>query len=178
MGPQEPHPLNTPETAGIRAAPGPAVRRQVLAPVIPPAAARPAAGLRGRARGPLPLARPPAGAPVAAVYALGRIDDSGRIIDRALTGALGWRGGDRLTLTAGEGMVLARRDPGGMVILPARPRLAIPASLRRRCGLRPGDRVLLAALPWEDALAAWPLSVVDQALRAHAPFPSGDGRRP
>ena len=44
-------------------------------------------------------------------------------------------------------MVLARRGPGGMVVLPARPRLAIPASLRRRCGLRPGNRVLLAAPP-------------------------------
>ena len=75
-------------------------------------------------------------------------------------------------------MVLARRDPGGMVTLPARPRVAIPASLRRRCGLRPGDQVLLAALPGQDALAAWPLAVVDQALRAHAPFPDGDGRRP
>jgi hypothetical protein len=128
MGPQKPHPLNTPETAGAGAAPGAAVSRQVLAPVIPPAAARPA-GQRGRAAGPLPLARPPADTPVTAVYALGRIDDSGRIIDRAVTGALGWHSGDRLTLTAEAGMVLARRDPGGMVTLPARPRVAIPRVL-------------------------------------------------
>jgi hypothetical protein len=158
--------------------PGAAAVRQVLAPVIPPAAARPSAGRRGTARGPLPLASPPAAAPLAVVYALGRIDDSGRIIDRVLTGALGWVGGDRLTLTAGEGMVLARRDPHGMVTLPARPRVAIPACLRRRCGLRADDRVLLAALPGQDALAAWPLPVVDRALRAHAPFPDGEGRRP
>jgi hypothetical protein len=177
MGPQKPHPLNTLEAARAGAAPGAAVSRRVLAPVIPPAAARPA-GQRGRPGSPLPLARPPADTPVAAVYALGRIDDSGRIIDRAVTGALGWRGGDRLTLTAEAGMVLARRDPGGIVTLPARPRVAIPASLRRRCGLRSGDRVLLAALPGQDALAAWPLTVVDQALRAHVPFPDGEGRRP
>ena len=174
MCPQEQHPSNTPETARAGTVSGTAVGRRVLAPVIPPAAARPA-GQRGRARGPLPLARPPAGAPVAVVYALGRIDDSGRVIDRAVTGALGWRGGDRLTLTAEGGVVLARRDPGGMVTLPDRPRVAIPASLRRRCGLGPGDPVLLAALPGEDTLAAYSLAVVNQALRAHAPFPHAQG---
>ena len=54
----------------------------------------------------------------------------------------------------------------------------IPAALRHRCGLRTGDRVLLAALPAEDTLAAYSFAVVDQALRAHGPFPRGDGRRP
>src|SRR5581483_9140483 len=117
MCPQEQHPSNTPETARAGTVLGSAVSMRVLAPVIPPAVARPA-GRRGRARGPLPLARLLAGGPPAAVYALGRIDDSGRIIDRSVTGALGWRGGDRLTLTAEAGVVLARRDPGGMVTLP------------------------------------------------------------
>ena len=55
--------------------------------------------------------------------------------------------------------------------------LVIPAALRRRCVLRPGDRVLLAAFPAQDALAAYSFAVVDQALRAHAPVP-GEGRRP
>ena len=53
----------------------------------------------------------------------------------------------------------------------------IPAALRRRCGLRAGDRVLLAVFPAQDALAAYSFAVVDQALRAHAPVP-GEGRRP
>ena len=74
-------------------------------------------------------------------------------------------------------MVIARRDPGGMVTMPSEPYLAIPAALRRRCGLRPGDRVLLPAFPAQDTLAAYSLAVVDQALRAHAPVP-GEGRRP
>jgi AbrB family looped-hinge helix DNA binding protein len=74
-------------------------------------------------------------------------------------------------------VVVARRDPGAMITLPARPYVVIPAALRRRCGLRPGDRVLLAALPDEDALAAYPLAVVDQAIRAHHEIPSGRGVR-
>ena len=112
------------------------------------------------------------------VYGLGRMDEWGRVADRAMTTVLGWRRGDRLTLTAAAGVVIARRDPGGMVTMPAGPYVAIPAALRRRCGLRPGDRVLLAAFPARDTLAAYSLAVVDQALRAHAPMPGGDGRRP
>ncbi len=52
------------------------------------------------------------------VYGIGRIDASGRVTDRAITSVLGWRGGDRLTVTASAGVVIARRDPAGMVTLP------------------------------------------------------------
>jgi hypothetical protein len=62
------------------------------------------------------------------VYGTGQIDKSGRVADRAITIALGWQPGDRLTLTAAAG------------------------ALRRRFGLRPGDRVLLAVFPARDAV--------------------------
>src|ERR1700722_4265603 len=121
-----------------------------LAPVIPssavPASRQRATSAAGR---PLPLARPmPAPSlPEHVVYRIGRIPPPGRLAARAVISALGWRGGDRLTLTADAGVVTARRDPGGMITLPGRAYIAIPAALRRRCGLRPGDRVLLAAVP-------------------------------
>ena len=124
----------------------------------------------------MPLASPPGRPDV--VYGFGRIDASGRVADRATIAALGWQPGDRLTLAAGAGVVIARRDPGGLVIMPSRPYIVIPAALRRRCGLRPGGQVLLAMFPREDALAAYSFAVVDQALRAHAPVPAGEGRRP
>ncbi len=108
-------------------------------------------------------------------YGFGRIDASGRVADRAIISALGWHAGDRLTLTAAAGVVIARRDPDGMVTMPARPCIAIPAALRHRCGLRPGDRVLLAVIPYEDALAAYSFAVVDQAIRAHSALPCGEG---
>ncbi|HET6190862.1 MAG TPA: AbrB/MazE/SpoVT family DNA-binding domain-containing protein [Trebonia sp.] len=41
----------------------------------------------------------------------------------------------------------ARRDPDGLVTMPAKPCVVIPPALRRRCGLRSGDRVLLAVFP-------------------------------
>ncbi len=91
-------------------------------------------------------------------YGFGRMDESGRVADRAMTSVLGWQAGDRLTLTAAAGVVIARRDPGGMVTMPSKPYLVIPAALRRRCGLRPGDRMLLAVpglAGVSDDLAPW-----------------------
>ena len=153
----------------------------LIAPVIP-STARPVGhgGSRAGAARRLPLASSPASPPPLGdvIYGIGRIDASGRIADRTVICALGWRNGDRLTLTADAGVVVARRDPGGMITVPARPYIAIPAALRRRCGLRAGDRVLLAALPGENALAAYPLAVVDQAIRAHGPFPRREESQP
>ncbi|HEV2936474.1 MAG TPA: AbrB/MazE/SpoVT family DNA-binding domain-containing protein [Streptosporangiaceae bacterium] len=146
---------------------------------VPPVVLGTSLGRRGPgnsgARRPMPLARPPGRPEV--VYGFGRIDASGRVADRVTIAALGWRGGDRLTVTAEAGVMVARRDPGGMVTVPSRPYVVIPAPLRRRCGLRAGDHVLLAASPSEDMLAAYSFAVVDQALQAHVPA-AGGGRRP
>jgi len=141
-------------------------------PVIPAASAgrRPSKPSAGR---PMPLASPPGRPDV--VYGFGRIDASGRVADRVTIAALGWRGGDRLTVTAEAGVMIARRDPGGMITVPGRAYVVIPAALRRRCGLRAGDHVLLAASAGQDTLAAYSFAVVDQALRAHAPA-AGEGR--
>jgi len=129
---------------------------------------------------PLPMAGPAASLSVPAdvVYGTGRIDASGRVADQAVGCALGWREGDRLTVAASPGVVTARRDPRGMVTVPARACLAIPAVLRRRCGLRAGDRVLLAAVPGQGLLVAYSFAVVDQALRAHGTFPLASGGQP
>ena len=150
---------------------------QPVAPVIPSAGhdGQRRTGRVSAAR-PLPLPSPP-GRPDA-VYGFGRIDASGRIADRVILTALGWRSGDRLTLTAGAGVMIARRDPGGILTVPDRPCIVIPAAARSRCGLRAGDRVLLAALPAQDTLTAYSFTVVDQALRAHGSFPQVEGGRP
>ena len=152
----------------------------LIAPVIPsPAAESRPARPHGAART-LPLAVPPAlSRPPAlgrdVVYGLARVDRSGRVADRTVTGPLGWRSGDRLTLTAEAGVVVIRRDPSGLVTLPPRSCVPIPAALRHRCGLLPGDPVLLTAVPAEDTLTAYSLAVVDQALAALIPFPARDG---
>lgn len=150
----------------------------LIAPVIPPASRGSGRGRGGPgAARVLPLAAPAAHLvlPEDVVYGAGRIDRCGRVGDRTVTAALGWRAGDRLTVTASAEVVVARRDPGGMVTLGSGPYLVIPAALRQRCGLRAGDRVLLAALTGQDALAAYPMAAVDQAIRARGWLPHGDG---
>jgi len=118
----------------------------LIAPLIPPRG-RPGSREHGRPtaarRLPLPSRRKSRRFRMTS-YGFGRMDESGRVADRAMTSVLGWQAGDRLTLTAAAGVVIARREPGGMVTMPSKPYLVIPAALRRRCGLRPGDRMLLA----------------------------------
>jgi len=154
------------------------VTAALIAPVIPPTlppAGRSSKPGTGRV---LPLAAAPEQAPALAadvVYGLGRIDASGRIAEQAVSAALGWPAGARLTLSAGVGVVTARLDPHGLFTLPPRHCLTIPATLRHRCGLLAGDPVLLAARPAEDTLTAYSLAVVDQAIRAHLTFPAPGG---
>ena len=96
----------------------------LISPVIPSSARPSARGHRaaGAARR-LPVAAvpvPPA-APRDVLYGFGRIDMAGRVADRAVISALGWRRGDRLTLTAEAGVVevLHRyRTGGGALRLP------------------------------------------------------------
>jgi hypothetical protein len=80
---------------------------QLIAPVIPSAAgrvrSRPGRVCAGR---PLPLADP-ISVPLDAVYGMSRIDTSGRLTSQAVSHVLNWQPGDRLTLTAGAGVVVA-----------------------------------------------------------------------
>ena len=143
----------------------------LIAPVIPsPAAARPARASLARAAA--DAAGQPAGAGRDVVYGLGRIDHSGRVADRAITGALGWRGGDRLTLTAEAGVVVTRRDPAGLVTLPPRSYVLIPAALRRRCGLRAGDHVPARRLARRGHADRVLVRGGGPGAAAHIPFPA------
>lgn len=144
-----------------------------LSPVIPRSGTAVSKERAGRAAARrLPLARPvvPPPSPEGVVYGLARIDPSGRLCERAVVAALGWSGGDLLTLTAGAGVVTARRDAGGMVELPPTAFIPIPAALRRRCGLVPGDQVMLAALPGPAAAPAHSMTTTTE----HTTTPAAD----
>src|SRR5260370_518161 len=95
----------------------------VISPVVPPP---PAAHRGGRpvraaapARGPLPLPRLAAVRTSATVYGLAVLDCRGRVADRAVLGALGWRAGTPPEIP----------PPGGLLVINAAPRAG-----RRVCG--------------------------------------------
>ena len=103
--PGRPHPAarhGSPHGAAVAAGP--------VAPVIPQVPVRPAVGTPGRVACPLPLAGSPPGSPAVAghvVYGIGRIDASGRVADRVVTGVLGWHCGDRLASGRPEAWFMA-----------------------------------------------------------------------
>ena len=70
----------------------------LIAPLIPPRA-RPGGREHGRTgtTRPLPVAAAPdvPAVPDDVVYGFGRMDESGRVADRAMISALGWQPGDR-----------------------------------------------------------------------------------
>ena len=152
-----------------------------IAPVIPsPGRLAGTPRIRPAAVRPLPLAGPAAALSVPAdvVYGTGRIDASGRVTDQAVTCALGWREGDRLTLTAEPGVVVARRDPRGMVTVPPAPASRFPPSCAAAAACGPVTGCCWPQSPGQDMLAAYSFAVVDQAIRAHGAFPHAEGGQP
>ena len=98
----------------------------------------------------MPLARPVRSVPQDVVYGIARIDSSGRICERAIITAPCWAGGDRLTFTADAGVVTARRDPGGMVTLPASGYITILAA-RNACSKRKAISGIARSLRFGDS---------------------------
>lgn len=105
------------------------------------------------------------------------MDRGGRIADRAVIRALGWAPGVSLEITEAGGLLVVRADPAGEFTTSGNGFLILPARVRRWCGLRPGDRVLLAADPPHHK----PVTVAPTALGARAdtrPTPAPEQNRP
>ena len=78
--------------------------------------------------------------------------------------ALGWSAGLRLAISETGGVLTVHTDPAGDHQVTNQGHLRIPAPLRHRCALAPGDRVLLAADPDHSRLAIYPPAALDHAL--------------
>lgn len=145
---------------------------RVIATFVPPrlpVSPRPASGAASRAAGTsLPVAElPPLPRAGSLCYGMGRVDSSGRVLDRSLVDALGWDRGDRLQLTLVAGSVVAHRHPAGVFTLTSQRYLVLPAPVRKRCGFTTGERVLLAADPQYGVVVIHPLSALDTMITAY-----------
>ena len=81
------------------------------------------------------------------LYDVGRVDESGRISNRDIVRALGWQPGDKLEVIPALGGIVILSSPDGLLTVPAKPCIVIPAAARRLHNIETGDHVLLAAAP-------------------------------
>jgi bifunctional DNA-binding transcriptional regulator/antitoxin component of YhaV-PrlF toxin-antitoxin module len=115
---------------------------------------------------PLPLAAALSSASIQSTirYAVGSIDDSGKVPAAQVLESLGWQGGDRLTVAVRRGVVVLQRDVDGLVAVTKRRALVIPAAARRACGIRKADAVLIAAIVGFNTAVVHPQTVIDRMM--------------
>jgi len=118
----------------------------------------------GKARRLLPLAPLVDPRTGATVYAMAAVDVHGRIVSRTALGCFGWVTGMRVQMQvlARSIAVTVNGDGPQSVVSPGA--LRPPAALRQWCGLRPGERVLLAADQDGGVLLVHPPAVLDHVL--------------
>ncbi|GLY44507.1 hypothetical protein Amsp01_105300 [Amycolatopsis sp. NBRC 101858] len=124
---------------------------------------------RGRSTAAPELAQVPS-APAEATwsYAIARVDRSGRVSEQSIVNELGWTADDALDLTTiGASLGTYRRAATGWYRLTARREIRLPAPMRARCGITPGDRLLLAASGVHDALVIYTMPELDRLLSPH-----------
>jgi bifunctional DNA-binding transcriptional regulator/antitoxin component of YhaV-PrlF toxin-antitoxin module len=118
------------------------------------------------------------------VYGMTVLDRHGRLADRVVLRALGWAAGTRLVVGGTSELVTLQAgrdgDTSGASYVTAQGYIRLPARIRQRCGLWPGDRVLLAADPSELLLRVYLPSTLDKlfgAVLGHADLPVEGGVR-
>lgn len=107
------------------------------------------------------------------LYDVGCVDESGRVSNRDIVRALGWQPGDKLdVITALSGIVMLS-SPNGLLTVPARLCIVIPAAARRLHNIETGDHVLLAAAPeYGIVIIHTRQAINDMLARYHSAFPS------
>ena len=144
---------------------------RILAGLVPPSVLP-----SGDHSEPLPLAAVllPTLSDCSLTYAISRVDESGVVAATYVLERLGWRTGDRLAVTTARNVIVVRRKRDGLQAVPKRRLLVIPAAVRRTCGIRTGDSLLLAAAVEVDTVLIHPPAVLDQMMTLYHHEVPGD----
>jgi hypothetical protein len=113
---------------------------------------------------PPPLPPLPAPRTSAVVYGMAAVDCHGRVADRAVLAALGWAAGCRLDFQQVQRLLVIRAHSCGVFQVNRQGHLRLPAHVRHCCGVRTGDRVLLAADPEHGVLVVHPPAALDELV--------------
>ncbi|WP_432049884.1 hypothetical protein [Verrucosispora sp. NA02020] len=150
---------------------GPVIPPVVLSDLGPTVERSTSGGLR---RGPLPMSSLPEPRTSTRVYAVVALEGSGRLRDRFVVGALGWRSGIRLDIRERAGSVVVRGDDQGVFRLTGQGQVRLPAAVRHWWALTPDDRLLLVADPTVGLLLVCPVATLDEIVtQAHAAVLAG-----
>jgi bifunctional DNA-binding transcriptional regulator/antitoxin component of YhaV-PrlF toxin-antitoxin module len=107
------------------------------------------------------------------LYGVGRVDASGRVSNRDIVRALGWQPGDKLEVIPALGGIVILSSPDGLLSVPLKPYIVIPAAARLLHNIEAGDHVLLAAAPeYGIVIIHTRQAVNDMLARYHSSFPS------
>ena len=101
------------------------------------------------------------------VYALSRLDASGRLSAVTVLAALRWPTAVRLAAGVVGASVVFRPDRNGLFALDPKRKVVLPRTLRRPCRLQTGDQALLVADTRENILAIHPMTTLDRLVLAH-----------
>ncbi len=104
-----------------------------------------------------------------AYFAAATIDQRGRLSDRSAIRMLDWAPGDSLALTTHEHAVIAEPSEASRWKLGPTGYLHLASAIRRRCGIRRGDRVLLVASLTRQRLVVYTASAVVVAVSQFSP---------
>lgn len=120
----------------------------------------------GRRGLPLPhLERPTVSS--SSLYVVTAMDVWGRLADRSPFRALQWGHDIPLALSVVHGAMVILPKPAGKHLVTRQGHLRLPASVRHRCHLKAGDRVLLVGFAERNLLVAYPTSVLDAMVLAY-----------
>jgi bifunctional DNA-binding transcriptional regulator/antitoxin component of YhaV-PrlF toxin-antitoxin module len=129
-------------------------------------------------RRPMPLAGlPQLSRDTTMLYGVGRVDASGRVSNRDIVRALGWRPGDKLDVILTLGGIVVLSSPEGLLSVSVKPYIVIPAAARRLHNIEAGDHVLLAAAPeYGIVIIHTRQAMNDMLARYHSSFPPSGHR--
>lgn len=95
------------------------------------------------------------------------IDASGRVREKTLLRALGWRTGEALDLRIADRIAALWPAPYGSIHVDCRDQFALPRGCRTLLGIESGDRVLLAASAELNVLFVYSTPVVVEWICQH-----------
>ncbi|WBB91408.1 hypothetical protein [Verrucosispora sp. WMMC514] len=88
------------------------------------------------------------------------VDRDGRLADRSVLAFMGWPAGQAVAFVNEPGLIVVARTSGSGRV-DRRGHLRLPLSVRRRCGILAGDRVLVTANRQRNELLVIPMAAVD-----------------